>query len=315
MKSLLIGAGEIGVGYDFDSPRYLTHLSLLLDICKDITVFDVDSEQLNRVQEKYAQIAVTSSFDSLQLSNFQIVCVATPTNFHYDILKDCFLQDVPLVLMEKPISYNNIELEELLKLYRNSKTFVLVNYIRRFQPKMEALKKFIRDYGQTPLAIQGCYYKGLVHTASHLLDLLEFLFTSPMNLENLQVVSHKVDYFKSDPTISFFAHSWGSKIMMQGIEDSLYPKLDLTIDFKDYRIIFQNNVSEVNVVRHKSSETTLVDHRNFGSEPKSFLKEYMKPVARKIQKFFEGEKIDSNFIEAIELNKKLNYIINGKISN
>jgi|GEM_PF-2713707 predicted dehydrogenase len=314
MKSVLIGAGDIGIGYDFDSPRYLTHLGLLLNISEDITVYDPDIKRLDKILNHYPFVQTTDTFNYDEVANFEVVCIASPTINHAEALINCLNKNVPVVIVEKPLSYSLIELNELLFAYSKSKSFVLVNYIRRFQPSIVKLKCFLNSNNFKPLAIVGTYYKGLIHTGSHILDLIEFLLDESISWEKCVVLSKSYDYFKTDPTTSFFLGKYNCSISMTGVSSIKYPVLNLNILFDEFTVVFKNNISELYFDLHNDSITDKTFSTS-GVHEGRFLSEYMKPLGPIIQNVLNGKKEESNFEPAVQLNKNLIKLNNGKFSN
>ncbi len=77
------------------------------------------------------------------------VIVAVPTDFHYSIVKDC-LEKGKHVLVEKPITKNLFEAEELIELARKNQLTLHIGHVERFNGAVQELKKIINQ----PLMIE-----------------------------------------------------------------------------------------------------------------------------------------------------------------
>ena len=175
-RALLIGCGNIGAQYDLhDAAKVWTHakaLSLQSNI--EWAVTDSDAEKAQEVAKVY-QVPFIEKLDGVNLGEFDLVSLTTPTTTHASILLQAFQNKVPVVICEKPVIASKEEKDELENAYRLSGTKVLVNYMRRFHPVYQELKEWIAAQ-PTKTSLQNIivkYKRGFLNNASHAIDLLE----------------------------------------------------------------------------------------------------------------------------------------------
>ena len=82
--------------------------------------------------------------------------------------------------MKKPLAQRLPDAQRMVVLAENSGCALLVNYVRRFDPGVHQLRQTLRQgiIGDVYKAVVW-YSKGLVHSGSHFMDLLMFLFGQP----------------------------------------------------------------------------------------------------------------------------------------
>jgi UDP-N-acetylglucosamine 3-dehydrogenase len=132
------------------------------------------------------------------------VSVSVPTKSHYDIVKECLLRGIH-VLVEKPISIIPGEISELIMLAKQKSVLLTVGHVERFNPALQKLKSIIDDgnlgeltnimsrrLGGYPskLTDVGVYYDLAVH------DLDIFYYLTQLLPEQLSV--HKLNVFSKD---------------------------------------------------------------------------------------------------------------------
>ena len=101
---------------------------------------------------------------------------------------------------------------------------------------------------------------------------------------------------------------------MTGVSSIKYPVLNLNILFDEFTVVFKNNISELYFDLHNDSITDKTFSTS-GVHEGRFLSEYMKPLGPIIQNVLNGKKEESNFEPAVQLNKNLIKLNNGKFSN
>ncbi|MFA5175700.1 MAG: Gfo/Idh/MocA family oxidoreductase [Candidatus Nanoarchaeia archaeon] len=78
------------------------------------------------------------------LDKVDSVIIATPTKMHYNIAKDC-LNHGKHVLVEKPITDDVSDAEELIKIAEKEKVVLMVGHIFKYNPAVIQLKKIIES--------------------------------------------------------------------------------------------------------------------------------------------------------------------------
>jgi predicted dehydrogenase len=235
---VIIGAGNIGAFYDTpQNEKILTHAHAFLQHTgfKLHGFVDIDFEK----SRKAAMIWGVKSFPNIEKAfdyeRIDVVCVAVPDDYHYDILKEIAgHRDVKLVVLEKPIAVNTRQAKEIIKIY-NNKIEVLVNYSRRFIPEFNQLKNNIKSglYGKY-ITGTGYYGKGLLHNGSHMIDLIGYFFEK---IVPYSVISYDYDYYKDDPSVNAVLKiDNNSFFIIQKIDCRYYTIFELDLLFEDARI-------------------------------------------------------------------------------
>jgi predicted dehydrogenase len=78
-------------------------------------------------------------FDDLNIDG---AIVASSTNSHYEIVKSLLLNKIP-VLVEKPVTVKITELDELIKISKESSTIMRVGFIELYNPVIVHIEKLI----------------------------------------------------------------------------------------------------------------------------------------------------------------------------
>lgn len=134
LKMGLIGLGRMG--------KY--HLNLYETI-RDIeltALSDVNKEVLDKTLEHH-NVAGSTDYREI-LDKVEAVTVAAPTKYHHQIVKDCLLADKH-VLVEKPITTNIEEAEELFEIAHERGLTLHIGHVERFNGAVQELKKIVRN--------------------------------------------------------------------------------------------------------------------------------------------------------------------------
>lgn len=178
---LLVGLGQVGMGYDIgrtETDVVLTHARAFSTHPAFHLVGGVDpsAERRSQFAECYRAPAQADLATALQESDPDIVVIATPTETHAGMLRDVLTARRPkAVLCEKPLSYACDEATEMVRMSRERDCALYVNYLRRAAPGAREVKRRLLD-GRIVGPVKGVawYTKGLLHSGSHLVNLLEF---------------------------------------------------------------------------------------------------------------------------------------------
>ena len=173
IKALLIGCGNIGAGYDLaDDTKVWTHAKAYSRFNEiDLSVFDTESLKAKQVADKYAaKLLVELRKDDF--AQYDIVSLTTPTTTHFDYLQNLITQNVPVIICEKPVVSSSNQVDSLIDLYKNSKSKVIVNYIRRFQDGYKTAKQKLIELSrqQSLKNINIKYKRSFLNKASHVVE-------------------------------------------------------------------------------------------------------------------------------------------------
>lgn len=177
---VVIGLGQIGMGYDID----LTEARSVYTHTRAISVHsafllvggvDISPAQRARFERRYG----LPSYDQIEVALRQlqpdVVVIATPSASHAAILAKVIKVCQPkLVLCEKPLACELDVARGMVEMCEKFGIELFVNYIRRTDPSAIEIKRRL-DRGEisTPLKLNAWYSKGIWNNGSHFLNLLE----------------------------------------------------------------------------------------------------------------------------------------------
>lgn len=297
MQALLIGCGNIGALYDYNTDDVFTHAKAYHLRGYHVDFIEPKDEIAEMVISRYG--FSRRSFMELNLNNYDFVSICSPTHSHTKYLLAAIKADVPVVVCEKPVAYSIQELNLLISEYKNRKTRVLVNYIRSFQNSYEQLKQEILKFDEPLLSIHCNYHKGILNSASHAVDLIEFLTSFKLQSENIYELQRDYKYFEKDPTVSFAGCQNGVNICFNGLTID-YQIFDLDLIFKSHRLCLTDSGKDAKLFYRND----LVLHK------KDMIKNYMTDVVNKVEMLINDVNCNDNFEKSVALNKTLIKLLN-----
>ena len=133
-----ISIGLIGGGYwgknlikDFNS------LSVLHTIC------DINKNALLKYNEKYPNVKTTTKWDDvLNDTNINAVCISLPAEMHYSFAKKSLMANKD-VYIEKPITLDIGEAEELINLAKEKNKILMVGHLLHYHPAIMKIKEMV----------------------------------------------------------------------------------------------------------------------------------------------------------------------------
>lgn len=120
-----VNIGIVGLGYW--GPNLVRNFSEL-DNCYVAMACDSDERKLKSIKRRYPSIEVTTRYDDLAGSKeIDAIAIATPVVSHYDLAKRA-LEEGKHVLVEKPLSANVKEAEELINVAHSHGKILMVDH-------------------------------------------------------------------------------------------------------------------------------------------------------------------------------------------
>jgi hypothetical protein len=303
-KTLVIGCGNIGAMYDFDNDQVLTHTKAFAQNPNfEPTVFDIDTALAQKVAQHYgiAQLHAIDSPKSLQ--PFDVVCICTPTPTHTPYLMQCLEAAVQVIVCEKPISYDEMMLLQVMTKALFVKTKIMVNYMRNFQPSYRWLQEYMQNKvlkTEKTTQIIVKYYKGFMNYCSHALHLLTFLFGKDLHLLNYQRLDKTYDFFEKDPTLTAFGLWDFVPVQLIGLTKTNFAIFEIELYFENHKILLKESGNLVEIY-----EKTKDKYGNFDSLPtiilKDCLKNYMENIVIAVQELLENKSKKGNFSQIASL--------------
>lgn len=180
-KVLLVGLGQVGMGYDFEvaDPDVVSSHAKAFSNHPDFELVggvDPDAAACARFSGRYGAWAGSDLIEGLSLLKPEVVVIASPTQYHAEAVRLALCHARPrLILCEKPLAYTLEEAASMVADCRAAGCQLYVNYLRRVEPGVLEVKRRLQD-GRIALPLKGVlwYSKGLLHNGSHFSNLLEF---------------------------------------------------------------------------------------------------------------------------------------------
>jgi predicted dehydrogenase len=178
---LVIGLGQIGMGYDIDrDPElYVFSHARAFDLHPGFTLVggvDPDKALRRAFRSSYGVDAYETAAAALANEAPELVVIAVPTPLHGLIL-DIVLQfpSVKTIVCEKPLSYDLNEARHMASACENQGVQLVVNYMRRSDPAViEVRRRLVSGSICGPIKGVVWYGRGLIHNGSHFFNLLEY---------------------------------------------------------------------------------------------------------------------------------------------
>ena len=250
IKVGVIGAGHLG---RFHVEQYLA-LGATIDF---ICFFDTSNEVANNMSKDLMVV----SYDYLNdlLDNCDAVSICTPTSIHAEIAKEAILRNCH-VLIEKPITKNIKEAEELIVLADEKKKTIQVGHIERFNPAFCALNKknitpqFIESHRLAPFNIRGTDVDVVLDLMIHDIDILLTLVNSDIKSINASGVSVLSDTIDMANTRIEFKNGCVANMTASRISQKKLRKFRIFEPFSYTNIDFLNPCVETYVLSNKKPE-------------------------------------------------------------
>ncbi|MBN1693983.1 Gfo/Idh/MocA family oxidoreductase [candidate division WOR-3 bacterium] len=176
----MIKCGVIGVGH---MGTHHTRILAEMKEVKFVGISDIDERTGKKIAKTY-KCKYFSNYTDL-LKETKCVFVATPTNTHRDISIRAF-DAGNHVFIEKPISFDLKEADEIIEKANKSKLVLQVGHIERFNPAIVAAKKiiknplFIEAHRLSPFYGRGIDVSVVLDIMVHDLDIILCTVESPL---------------------------------------------------------------------------------------------------------------------------------------
>lgn len=138
----MIKIGVIGCGHW--GPNHIRVFNQLPD-SRVLMCADVGRERLKAIKHLFPSVLGVSDYrEILAHSDIDAVCIATPTDSHYALVKEALNHDKH-VLCEKPLALKVDECQELQALADTRRKIVMVGHVFIFNSGISHLKKYLQD--------------------------------------------------------------------------------------------------------------------------------------------------------------------------
>jgi predicted dehydrogenase len=182
-SSLVIGLGQIGLGYDLnlDPARYVhSHARALSLHSRFRLIGGVDPDDARRasLENAYGVPAFAGLSSVPPALSPEVVVIAAATEAHESLVAEVLARWRPrAILCEKPLAYDLSQARSIVESCERAGVPLFVNYMRRADPAVIEIRRRI-DAGEIapPFKAVVWYSKGFLHSASHFLNLLAYWF-------------------------------------------------------------------------------------------------------------------------------------------
>ena len=260
----LIGIGNIGLLFDDninDKSKALSHIKAIY-LHKNLILkyaVDIDNTHKQTIKQFFPNVIFLNDYRKLiDKKDIDILSIATPTSTHFDILNSFKnSNNIKIFFMEKPLFHTKSEYKKINKKIKNK---IVVNYLRRYDKNIQKLKKQIKSnsFGNLQKIVIN-YCKGLKNNGSHMIDMVNFLFSNPKILDT-KILSQTKEFTKDDKTYDIFI-----KIKYK---NQIIPLYFLGLDHTLYNIIEHNLYFENKIIKYINSKSVIeyydiVSDKNF----------------------------------------------------
>ncbi|MFZ1321948.1 MAG: Gfo/Idh/MocA family oxidoreductase [Ignavibacteria bacterium] len=254
----IIGCGDIGYRFDADwsddREGALTHFRAIKnsDRFDLITVAEKNKETLEAISS-HSNISCYENYNSMLIEQKpDVIAIVTNDESHYKILNDILnIKDYKpkFVFCEKPLALNFNEIESVCKHYNNVGIPLQVNYTRRFLNEFIEIKKDIDQQKTGRIESVTFYYsRGIVHNASHYIDLALWYFGIP---DEVLSFSSKKGITNADKSVSFiFKYNKGPELIFIGLDTGKlsFAEIDIVGISGRIKFNFKNEIERYEVI-------------------------------------------------------------------
>lgn len=174
----MVGLGRVGLGYDYDvadTGAVLTHAAAFAAHPRFELVAgaDPDADARERFTHKFGVPAVA---DQTELPEVDVAAIATPAALHRAGVEQSLARGARAIVCEKPLAATIEDGEAIVAACRDAGAPLAVNYMRRFDPALAALREQLAAGAIGDVRAGVAWYPhGLLENGSHMVDLVDFL--------------------------------------------------------------------------------------------------------------------------------------------
>ena len=195
IKTTIIGLGNIGLLYDYNSKNIQTHSKAIYLNKKFELIGAIEPIKNKRLLfYKKFKINTFSKLNDSIIKRSNLVVISTSTNLLFENLKKVINLNPKInILIEKPFGLKKKEIEFVIKKFKKNKIYI--NYYRNYNKNILDLKKIIFKKIKGPFDGSLYYCKGFLHNCSHYIALFYELFGKIKKVDINSVKSFKNNYY------------------------------------------------------------------------------------------------------------------------
>ena len=260
LKIGIIGVGHMG--------SYHLNVVSSLNTHELVGIYDANKNQARTKADLFS----CRAFDSITelLTECEAVTIAVPTHLHYEVAQVA-LQMGKHILVEKPITLNIPQAEELISLAEKNKLILQVGHVERFNGAVMALSQIITE----PVLIQTrrlSPYLERIQDVGVVLDLLIHDIDIVLNLVNKPLKAHfaygnKIVSEHEDVAVIQLQFEGGCIATLTASRVSQYKERSLSVTQKNNYVILNYGSQDIEIHRQGNSVTvTAPDEIKYSQE-------------------------------------------------
>ena len=240
----IVGLGNIGFGYDRNSPPSFarTHASAaeLHPAVELLWGVDTSVEAREEFQNKYAANSFSRLEDAFSSGAVDIVALAVAVEDRDELWSALLKAKPEVVICEKPLAASAAACAEIADKCSAAGIDLVVNYPRRFISQAARAKHLISSAEIGDLQAGHVWYgKGIANSGSHLVNLLLFLFGSGWGIDQIQLVGP--GYGNGDFDAAFRMSRGSSSVTFTPIDVNNFEFAEIDLVFASGRLRFINH--------------------------------------------------------------------------
>ena len=232
--------GVIGIGYWGKK-----HVDEYIQLGHDVTICDNDEKNILECKKIFEVVKVKAFEDLLNDDTIKNLSICTPNETHFQIAKKC-LESGKNVFLEKPISTNLKDADELNEISQNNNLVLQIGHLYRFNNSIKKTKEIINEksFGKVhSLYFSWTNFEPIFQNRGIILDLA----IHPIDV---------VDYIFGGETKNIQCRGWGIRQI-----NPEFAILNYQLETSDRNIIFVNiELSWINPI--KKREMIIISNEN-----------------------------------------------------
>ncbi len=283
INTIVVGLGNIGMMYDFykNNKYFLTHVKSI-NANKNynlLAAIDSDITKISLFKKKYDLPAYKNINDIKIRNKIDLVVVASPTETHFDIIKQVLLIFKPkIILCEKPFTDDFFKAKIVIRLCKKNKTKLFINYIRNSLPVFDKIKKFTEIRKKTFFTAKVYFSGDILNNGSHYFIFFFKLFKDYINF--------KLMNYKKTKRLDLVINYKNCKLLLNNINNS----------YKEDKIILKNNNDSI--VWNNLSHNVIFNKNKKIVKIVSNINKYQQYVYKEISKVFLYKKKSLRLVDA-----------------
>lgn len=239
IRCAIAGLGRIGSQLETDQKREkpASHAGVINHHQETIICAgcDPDREKQQLFKKSWGVDALYDNIESmLQNEHIDILHIATPPDTHLTLVIAAIQENIPVIILEKPVASTMDEAQQLLTLQKENSAVIIVNHERRYSLQYQRVKEIIdTGYFGRLISIHARLYMGrkrsirsmFIDDGTHMIDLINFL-------TGIRLHPISSQRFYNNSTLALCAKSNETLVTMElgALRDHLVFELDLSFE-------------------------------------------------------------------------------------